>query len=141
MTLQDEVLKTDVMGRVRVKRARREALLDEFERSGASAQAFANLVGVKYQTFASWVQKRRRARKQYSPKQQVEALPAPPTSTGAFRLLEAVVESGPARAAAVENGESLCVHLPGGAWIEVRASRQAALAAELLKALGSTRLC
>jgi hypothetical protein len=37
--LTDEVLQTDVLGRVRTKRSRREALLDEFERGGASAQA------------------------------------------------------------------------------------------------------
>jgi DNA-binding transcriptional regulator YiaG len=57
-----EVLKTDVLGRVKTPRARQEALLDEFERSGVSGQKFAALVGVNYQTFATWVQRRRRAR-------------------------------------------------------------------------------
>lgn len=47
MTLPDELLKTDVLGRVRVKKARRDVLLDEFERGGTSAQAFAKAVGVK----------------------------------------------------------------------------------------------
>ena len=47
MTLPDEVLETDVLGRVRVKKARREALLDEFERGGTSGQAFAKLVGIQ----------------------------------------------------------------------------------------------
>lgn len=42
--------------------ARREALLDEFERSGSSAMRFARLAGLKYSTFANWVQARRRKR-------------------------------------------------------------------------------
>src|SRR5690349_12338112 len=55
-----EIFKTDTAGRVRVPRARREALLDEFERSGASGAQFAAYVGVKYSTFAAWAHKRRR---------------------------------------------------------------------------------
>lgn len=38
----------------------RKAILDEFERSGLPAAQFAARVGVKYQTFATWVQKRRK---------------------------------------------------------------------------------
>lgn len=42
---------------------RREVLLLEFERSGLPASKFAQLAGVRYQTFATWVQnhKKRRA--------------------------------------------------------------------------------
>ena len=134
MTLPDELLKTDVLGRVRVKKARRDVLLDEFERGGTSAQAFAKRVGIKYQTFASWVQKRRRARKQYPAA--VKALPSAPTTAGALRLVEAVVDP-----AVTKGAESLIVHLPGGARVEVRDARQAVLAAELLKALVPTRPC
>ena len=128
------MLKTDVLGRVRVKKARRNALLDEFERGGTSAQAFAKMVGIKYQTFASWVQKRRRARQQYPPA--VKALPTIPTTAGALRLVEAVTEP-----TVTKGTEGLIVHLPGGARVEVRDPRQAGLAAELLKALTTTRPC
>jgi hypothetical protein len=38
----------------------REQLLDEFERSGLSGQQFAELVGIKYTTLATWAQERRR---------------------------------------------------------------------------------
>lgn len=134
MTLPDELLKTDVLGRVRVKKARRDVLLDEFERGGTSAQAFAKLVGIKYQTFASWVQKRRRARKQYPPA--AKALPSAPTTAGALRLVEAVAEP-----AVSKETETLIVHLPVGARVEVRDARQAVLAAELLKALAAARPC
>ena len=135
-----EVFKVDARGRVQTQHARREELLDEFERSGASGQAFARLVGVKYQTFASWIQKRRRARRQGPPTAKVAALPASPTTAAALRLVEAVIERDGDDAAAA-SGEGLCVHLPGGARLEVRDTRQARLAAELLRALSLTRPC
>ena len=62
---EGEVLKTDVLGRVRVKPEVREQILDDFERSGMSGRAFAKLHGIHQQTFASWIQKRRRARGDY----------------------------------------------------------------------------
>ena len=54
-------------------------------------------------------------------------------ATAPLRLLEAVVEN--ALTAAV--GEALRVPLPGGGWVEVGDARQAALAAELLRALAA----
>lgn len=48
-----EGLKQDTRGRARVSLRRREALLDEFEKSGASGMKFARLVGIKYSTFAN----------------------------------------------------------------------------------------
>ncbi|HTV41838.1 MAG TPA: hypothetical protein VMF08_14745, partial [Candidatus Sulfotelmatobacter sp.] len=59
---EESILKTDVIGRVRTPSSLREQLLDEFEKSGLSGQEFAKLVGVKYLTFATWAQRRRRAR-------------------------------------------------------------------------------
>ena len=56
----EQVLKTDELGRVRTPTARRESLIQEFERSGLSGAKFAALTGIKYSTFASWLQKRRR---------------------------------------------------------------------------------
>ena len=56
------ILKTDGLGRVRTPLAQREALLDAFERSGLSGMKFAALHGVKYPSFANWVQQRKRRR-------------------------------------------------------------------------------
>ena len=50
----------DRRGRVNWPRERREQLLDEYERSGLSQAAFARREGVRYPTFAHWVQERRR---------------------------------------------------------------------------------
>jgi hypothetical protein len=57
--------KRDVLGQVTITKARRKALLDQFERSGLMAKPFAKLVGLNYQTSASWIQKRRPARLQF----------------------------------------------------------------------------
>jgi transposase-like protein len=62
MAQTDRVLKVDVSGRVWTPREQREAALDEFERGGLPASKFAAHIGVKYPTFASWVQKRRQRR-------------------------------------------------------------------------------
>jgi sugar phosphate isomerase/epimerase len=51
MEQTDQVLKQDAAGRVWTPRARREAVLDEFERSGLPAIKFAAHIGVKYPTF------------------------------------------------------------------------------------------
>ena len=123
-TLPDEILKADVLGRVRTPKARREALLAEFARSGVSGRKFAALVGVNYQTFASWVQQWRRQRGE-----------DPPAAKGGevLRLVEAVVEAGGDGMGA--GREVLRVELPGGAWVGIGGGRQVALAAALLRAL------
>ena len=59
-----QIFKRDAMGRVRLPRARREELLNEYERSGISGVQFAAYVGVKYSTLASWIQKRERRQQQ-----------------------------------------------------------------------------
>ena len=110
-------MKVDVSGRVWTSRERREALLDEFERSGTSAAQFAALVGVKYPTFASWVQMRRRQR----------GVGTQAGGAAALRWVE-VMAGGAA-------GGGLWVLLPGGARMEVADAAQAVLAAELLRAL------
>jgi transposase-like protein len=115
-----QLLKTDTRGRVRTPRERREALLDEFERSGASASQFAKLSGVKYQTFAGWVQRRRR-RCGAGGVQRVEGV----------RLLEAMVEER----TFARGSQTLRVELPGGARIELTDASQATLAAALLREL------
>jgi transposase len=56
----EQVLKTNVAGRVRTPVERREQLLAEFERSGLSGSKFATLVGVKHSTFFGWVIRRRK---------------------------------------------------------------------------------
>ena len=56
------IFSRDTRGRVLVSPERRESLLAEYDRSGMSGVKFAQYVGIKYSTLASWLQKRRRHR-------------------------------------------------------------------------------
>lgn len=105
----------DSKGRVRTSREQRRRILAEFERSGLSAAQFARRTGLKYSTFAFWVQRYRRMKR--------------PARRSPLRLLEAVVDSAPTAAA-------LQVQLPGGARLEIREASQVPLAAALVHALG-----
>ncbi|MDB6112975.1 MAG: hypothetical protein JWR69_4725 [Pedosphaera sp.] len=114
-------LKTDARGRVRTPAKRRESLLEEFDRSGLSGAKFAELAGIKYQTFATWLQQRRR-----------QGQPASkPGDT--VRWLEAVVEQ--AQSSVGPKASSVRLHLPGGAHIELADVKQMPLAAALLHSL------
>lgn len=120
-----EILKTDTLGRVWTPRAKREALVAEYERSAMSAAEFAKWSGVKYATFANWVAKARQARRGAAE----EKAPAEP---GLMKWAEAVVEESPSGAAA-----SVVIYLGGAVRVEARDGR---VAAELLSALG-VRVC
>ena len=124
---EEQVLKTDTLGRVKTPRERRESLLDEFEKSGLSGVKFATLVGIKYPTFATWLQRRRRQRGNNSPAR----VPVAPGQE--LQWLEAVIES--AHASADKSPGTLVVHLPGGARVEIADVRQVGLAVALVRAL------
>ena len=113
-TKDQQILKVDEAGRVWTPRELREAVLDEFERSGLPATQFAARLGVKYPTFASWVQQRRRAR----------------AESGPVRWVEAAVPE-PQRSCA------LTVQLPGGARVDVGDVEQAKMVAVLLRELAA----
>ena len=112
----EQVLKVDEAGRVWTPRELRDAVLDEFERSGMPATQFAVRLGVKYPTFASWVQQRRKARGGAKSLRWVEATMAAPAQS---------------------QGKSLTVHLPGGARLDVGDAAQAKMAALLLRELAA----
>jgi hypothetical protein len=119
-TPADEVvLKQDVLGRVKTPTVRREQLLDEFERSGLTGQKFAALVGIKYQTFATWAQKRRRSRGAYPVVKQPKQL----------RWVEAVIEQNSG------DKSPLVLELAGGSKVQIADARQVVLAAALLREL------
>lgn len=124
----EAVLKTDVLGRIKTPRERREKILDEFEGSGLSGRKFAELTGINYQTFATWAQQRRRERKQYPVAPQSSA-----KSLSQVRWLEAVVEQKKLPAGCAQN--VLVVHLPGGARMEIADTLQATLAAQIIRSL------
>jgi len=123
----EQILKVDKAGRVWTPREQREAALDEFERSGMPASKFAERIGVKYSTFATWAHQRRKERGCGDAAQGRHGGPA------ALKWVEAVPEDVKPSPAA----RALVVHLQCGARMEIGDASQAALAAELLSALGA----
>ena len=114
-----KLLKMDALGRVRTPAAKREEILDEFERSGVSGAEFAELAGIKYPTLASWVQRRRR-----------RGLEARKPKTR-MCFLEAVVEKKASSPSVLE------VELPGGARLRITDAGQVPLAVQLIRSLAS----
>jgi len=119
------ILKTDALGRVRMPAERREAILDAFEQSGMSGQAFAKHIGVKYPTFATWIQKRRRVRSEYP---QQTPSHSPPSQ---ITFVEASIEKPSQRL--LQDG--LEVQIPGGIHVLIRSQEEVELATGLIRSL------
>lgn len=146
-----DVIKADVLGRVKVKPKVREQILDEFERSGMSGRAFAKHHGIKEQTFASWIQKRRRARGDYQNEEILRKLRMPkqaaslngpakakpsPVST-ALSLIEVALPSADNSARTTPCAGALEVALPCGAVVRINNRSQLGLLKALLEEVGS----
>jgi hypothetical protein len=114
-----ELLKVDARGRVQVSEERREALLDEFDRSGMSGAGFAKHYGIKYTTFAYWIQARRRKRN-------------PSTPSGENQFLMVSVE-------AASRAKGLTVELSLGVTLKITTPEEARLAAVLIESLRPSR--
>ena len=113
---QDIILKTDRIGRVRTPRERQQQIVAEWGRSGVSAARFAETIGVRYQTLATWIRKhggRRAAVVQEVPSRWLEMAVAAPKAPG----------------------PGLRVELPGGAAMVVGDAAQLPLVIQLLRAL------
>ena len=121
---EPNLIKTDVLGRVHRTVQQREQVLDEYERSGLSGPKFAVLCGVKYQTFAAWLARRRNQR-QTHPRRPEQPKAAPPV-----RWLEASVQR-----ASPSSATGLLLELPGGVRAQISHQEQISLAAALLRAL------
>jgi hypothetical protein len=126
----EHILRVDCFGRVTTTRERRAALLAEFDRSGISGQRFAKWAGIKYPTWASWVQKRRKEEGQ-------TPLPkAKPKRKSQVRWLEAVVvKNAPASESTSSGTAGIVVQGPGGVRIEIHEEKQVGLAVQLLREL------
>ena len=118
----DDGRRPDRLGRMRTPRRRREELLAEYERSGLSQAAFARRAGVRYPTFAHWVQKRRRVD---GPVAETPAAPSP------ARFVELRLPDTPSMPPSRSAAE-LSVTLPDG--VVLRGAEPSALAA-LVRAL------
>ena len=120
------LIRSDSKGRVLVPAAQRETLLDAFESSGQSGVAFCRQHGLKYPTFATWVQKRRGERSSQEPGAAEERHPA---------FVE-VVSTAPVQASG-----ALAITLADGTRIDITCRNQLPWVAELLRHLNGSRPC
>ena len=129
-----EILQQDGRGRVRLPARRREALLDEFEKSGASGAQFARLAGIKYATFAGWVLRRRKVRGRSAKTSPGSAadLGEVVGNAGPVRLLEAVVERSAGGGRDAVGVRELVIELPGGSRLRIESPVHLPMAAELV---------
>jgi hypothetical protein len=119
------IIKSDQRGRLRFAPDQRATLLAAYDASGLSGPKFAQLHGLNYQTFAGWLQRRKRGS-------------APKPSRGAPGLITFVEAD---TSAALGGSAALEVHLPGGAKLLVGNRAQLALAAALIRELTNPRPC
>jgi hypothetical protein len=120
---EPSLIKTDARGRMQRTPEQRERILDEYERSGLSGPKFAALCGVKYQTFAAWLA-RRKSRKQAHAQGRRQ-----PKATTPIRWLEASVQP------AATSASGLLLQLPGGVRAQIVNASHVSLAAALVRAL------
>ena len=108
------LLKEDLAGRIRIPAEKRLQILEEFDRCGMSGSAFAALVGVKYQTLASW-----RRRRSEPPNDHNKGTPS-------TRFVEV---------AAPQSHPALELELPGQVRLRISESTQLPLVVKLLRQL------
>ena len=118
------IIKADQRGRLRFAPDQRATLLAAYDASGLSGPKFAQLHGLNYQTFAGWLQRRKRG-------------PVPKAPRGAPGLITFIE----ADTAADGGSAALEVQLAGGAKLLVGNRAQLALAAALIRELTNPRPC
>lgn len=106
MSATSIILKTDKRGHGRLPPERREELLAEFDCSGLSLARFAEIEGVGYSTFATWLQ-HRRFKAGAAPQDKENDSPKPVRF--AEVLMDGTLQPAPSMACVLK------VSLPGGA--------------------------
>jgi transposase-like protein len=61
--MNESVLKTDQIGRLRYTSEQKKTMVDAYRASGLSAPRFAAHHGVKYQTLISWIKKEKQRKR------------------------------------------------------------------------------
>jgi len=122
----DGILKADRRGRLSYSPEQRSVLVAAFQASGLSGPRFAALHGVKYQTLANWLQKRKR---KAAP--EARGLPVP----AFLSFVPAELQGTPNAGAAME------ILLPGGAKLSITVPGHVQLAAALIRELERPRPC
>ena len=117
-------IKTDRLGRIKLSRDHREALLNEFDSGEMSGIQFAKLHGINYTTFANWRQNRNKLKRKSKAAKPRSTRSESPQS---FSEVE-VTQQAKCRVA-------LHVKLSHGETVQMHQVEQAPLLAALIKSL------
>ncbi len=126
--MNDSLLKTDKIGRLRYTSEQKKTMVDAYWASGLSAPRFAAHHGVNYQTLVSWIKKD----KQSSPTKTPDCSPS-----RLFSLIPAVIEGNGNPAA----DDAMEIALPGGARLSITSTNHVAFAVALIRELQNSRSC
>lgn len=121
-----QLLKTDTRFRVRTPAAQRDALLDLYERGTLTAKAFAAEHGIKYPTFAVWIQQRRK--RSHTSVRQTSIAP----DGASLRWVEAMLPQHPA-----SDQGACCLEFPHGIKLTLSHESQLPLAVRLIALLAN----
>jgi transposase-like protein len=126
--MNESILKTDQIGRLRYTPEQKKTMVDAYRASGLSAPRFAAHHGVNYQTLVSWIKKDKQSSTSTTPGASLSSF---------FSLIPAVIEGSgnPPANAAME------ILLPGGAKLSITSANHVTLAAALLRQLEQARPC
>lgn len=124
--INESVLKTDRIGRLRYTPEQKKTMVDAYRASGLSTPRFAAHHGVNYQTLVSWIKKDK----------QSSATPDSAPSKF-FSLIPAMIEGNGNQAA----DGTMEIYLPGGARLSITSANQVALAVALIRQLEQARPC
>ncbi|MFT4175263.1 MAG: hypothetical protein QM627_01290 [Luteolibacter sp.] len=123
------LIRSDRRGRLLVRAEQRAAILEVFDQSSLSAMAFCRQHNLSYSTFATWVQKRRKALHKPAEKD-------PPDKSPTFA--EVLIQTDqPSK----KIPSPIRIILPEGIHLEVVCSSQVPLALELIRALCPSNPC
>lgn len=124
--MNENLLKTDMIGRLRFTPEQKKTMVDAYHASGLSAPRFAAQHGVSYQTLIYWIKKEKQS-----------AASPPQDSPPFFSLIPTVIESSETSAA----HEAMEVSLPGGARLRITSAKHIALAVALIRELQAVKPC
>ena len=126
--MNDSLLKTDKIGRLRYTSEQKKTMVDAFRASGLSAPRFAVHHGVNYQTLVSWIKKDKQSSSSATPDCSPSKL---------FSLIPAVIEgSGNS-----SSDDAMEISLPGGARLSITSANHVAFAVTLIRELQNSRSC
>ena len=126
--MNDSLLKTDKIGRLRYTSEQKKTMVDAFRASGLSAPRFAAHHGVNYQTLVSWIKKDKQSSSSTTPDCSPSKL---------FSLIPAVIEgSGNS-----SSDDAMEISLPGGARLSITSANHVAFAVALIRELQNSRSC